>query len=1076
MNKLLIFCLFIFSGLVGSAQELQEARLLRFPAVHGDQVVFAYAGDLYRLEGDSGIARRITSHEGYEVFPRFSPNGEQLAFTGQYQGNTEVYVMPATGGNPERITYTATLGRDEVSDRMGPNNIILTWRDDNTVLYRTRGKSFNAFKGHLYLADLDGALPEQLPLPAGGFSTFSPDRTKLAFNKVFREFRTWKYYKGGMADDIWVFDFNTNETKQITDNAAQDIMPMWHGNSIFFISDRDRIMNLFEYNNETGETHKVTSFDRYDIKFPSIGEDKIIFENGGYLYTYHIPTQELTKLKVYIANDQVVSQQQWVDASEFIFTADVSPDGEAALFAARGDLWTVPEGKGVTRNITSSDGVHNRNPKYSPDGEWIAFISDDTGEDEIYIQKADGSEEPVQLTSGGTTYKYHLLWSPNSMNILWADRDQQLQYVNVMTKRITQVDQSPAGEITQFDWAPDSRWIAYRKPERGTMDRIWVYGTAEQTSFPVTESWYYSGQPEFSEDGKYLFFVSSRDFSPVYSHTEWNHAYVDMERPYLLTLRKDVVNPLDELVEQDDEEGEDADAEEGEVTVYIDRDDLADRVVALPVDASNYYGLEHTSKGLYYMERGLGDKKGTLKRFDFADREEKELGEVEGYDVADDAEKMLVHTGKKWGIIDLPTIKLEIEEPLDLSGMQKLVDLQTEWRQVFGESWRQMREFFYDPGMHGVDWADVRAKYEVLLPYVAHRADLSYIIGEMIGELNIGHAYAGGGDLPEVERKKMGLLGAEYVKDAGTGYFRITKILNGQNWNDETRSPLEKIGVDVNEGDYIIAINGQPTNRVENIHQLLMNMAGKPVELTVNGTATATGAEKYVVEPIADESSLRYYEWVQNNIDYVDSATNGQVGYLHIPDMGRNGLNEFIKHFYPQLGKKALIIDDRGNGGGNVSPMIIERLNRQLAMVSMMRNSLPETNPYQMHLGPKVLLIDQYSASDGDLFPYRFKKLDMGTVIGQRSWGGVVGIRGSLPFVDKGYLMKPEFAPYDTEGKEWIIEGYGVDPDIEVVNDPYKEYIGIDQQLNKAIETALQQMEEQPTELPEMPPFPDKTK
>ncbi|MEZ5198650.1 MAG: hypothetical protein R2764_20370 [Bacteroidales bacterium] len=525
-----------------NAQE--ESRLMRFPAIYGDQVVFTYAGDLYTVGKDGGVARKLTNDEGYEMFARFSPDGKQIAFTGQYDGNTEVFLMPAQGGVPKRLTYTATLSRDDISDRMGPNNIVMTWKDGEHIVYRSRKESFNSFKGQLYLANVNGGLSEELPLPSGGFCSYSPDREKLAYNRVFREFRTWKYYRGGMADDVWIYDFKTKETVNITNNDAQDIQPMWFGDEIYFLSDRDRIMNLFVYNVESGETKKVTNYTEYDIKFPSLGNNSIVFENGGFLYNFDITSQETSKIPVTIANDFLFSRAEMKDASKMIDSWAVSPDAKRMAFGARGDIYSVPAEHGITINLTESSGVHDRNVEWSPDGKYVSYISDRTGEDEIYIQKQDGTEPAIQITSNSSNYKYNPVWSPDSKKLLWSNRLQQLQYVNIDTKDIILVEECPVGEIRDYSWSPDSRWIAYPLPTQEEMNRIWIYSLDTKEKKPVTDGWYASGDPSFSNDGKYLFFTSSRDFNPIYSWTEWNHAYRDMLNVYFVTLRKDVENPF----------------------------------------------------------------------------------------------------------------------------------------------------------------------------------------------------------------------------------------------------------------------------------------------------------------------------------------------------------------------------------------------------------------------------------------------------------------------------------------------------------------------------------------------------
>ena len=1086
----------LLGGIAALALQADEARLLRFPALHGNQVVFTYAGDLYTVPVQGGVARRLTSDpKGFEMFARFSPDGKTLAFTGQYDGNTEVYVMPSEGGEPRRLTHTATLERDDVSDRMGPNNIVMAWKDNDTVVYRSRRNHWNPFKGELTLARLSGGVPQALPVPRGGWCSFSPDGRQMAYNRVFREFRTWKRYRGGQADEIWLHDFGTGQTTRLTTDPAQDIFPMWHGDQMYFVSEREdsHQANLYVMDLKTRKPRRLTEFTEFAVKFPSLGDTGIVFENGGYLYRLDFQTEKAVRIPVEIREDLAIGRGGLRDVSKETTSYEIAPDGARALVGARGDVFTVPAKNGATRNLTQSPGVHERNAVWSPDGKWIAYVSDQSGEDEIWIRPQDGSGEPRALTSGADTYKYEIVWSPDSKRIAWTDKLNRLQFVEVESKQVTLVVQSEAFEIRDFVWSPDSQWLAFTKPEVRRFANIYLYGLAQKNQVPVTDGWFDVGSPEFSSDGKYLFFVSERSFNPSYGQTEWNHTYSDMERIYLVTLAAATKSPLapksDEVKPRDDkaavsgteakaasdkDKDKDGDgtkaAKPSKVVVTVDVEGLTQRITVLPPPASSYGSLTSVGDKLFYL------KKGKLHLFDLEKEKETELGEVAGFRVSADRKKMLVKVGSELAILDLPSAKLDLaDRKLSLTDLKVRLDRRAEWNQIYNECWRQMRDFLFDPKLHGVDWAGMRRRYEPLLAHVQHRADLTFIIGEMIGELNIGHAYVGGGDLPKPERISLGLLGAVIQPDA-SGYFRIERILRGHNWDSKYRSPLTEIGVEIRPGDYILAVQGQSTRGMTDLYSALVGTAGKPVVLRVNREPKDEGARDQTVIPTADEQPLYYLDWVLGNIEKVDKASGGKIGYVHVPDMGVPGLNEFAKFYYPQLHKEALVVDCRGNGGGNVSPMIIERLRREPAMWTVARNGAVNVDPSGQVLGPKVLLIDQHSASDGDIVGYRFRKHRLGPIIGQRSWGGVVGIRGSLPLLDGGILNRPEFSRFDLEAKEWIMEGTGVEPDIEVDNDPTREFSGTDDQLNRAIAELKKAMEAKPVRIPQPPAYPDKSK
>ena len=1119
MSSTRLCFLFALFASVLSAQTLPNTtRLLRFPTTNSKEIVFCYAGELYTVAKDGGVARRLTSGPGYTSFPRFSADGTQLAFTSQYDGNTEVYVIPAEGGAPKRLTTSATLGRDDISDRMGPNNLVMAWENTKPlVVFRSRMKSFNDFIGQLFTVGLDAELPQQLPVPRGGFVSFSPDDSKMAFNRVFREFRTWKHYRGGMADDIWIYDFKTGSTENLTNNPSQDICPMWGpDNHIYFASDREGRMNLFSIDLASKELKQLTKFTDFDVKFPSIGKDAIVFEEAGYIWRYDLATGQAAPVPIQIKEDFASGRASFLDASKHTDSVNLAPDGERAIVVARGDLFSVPRKEGAIRNLSRTSQAHERDAIWSPDGKWIAYNSDASGENELYLRPQDGKGQPQQLTSGADTYFYQPVWSPDSKKLLWADRLQRLRFVDVASKAVTQVDQDKWGEIQSYDWSPDSQWIAWSRPEENGMPRVYLYSTSDKKQTAVTDEWYGSGNVSFSDDGKYLLLASARDFKPTFGDEEFQNVYIDMERVYLITLAKDIEPPLgprsDEVGKAEqkraaDKEKEDAEKKPDEkkadkkspsptpsatpvelkkkpVTVKVDLDGIHDRISALEITPGNYTDIRTVGDRIFYLRRTVGDDQGEdeedgdgqdrkrhLCSYSLEDRKETVLGDVNSYQISDDGKRMLVKIKKDYAVIDLPKDKLETKDhELKLSGLDVAVDRHAEWNQIYYECWRQMRDFFYAPNMNGFDWKALRDKYAPLLPFVNHRNDLTYLLGELIGELNNGHAYVGGGERPENPRIKLGLLGAELSRDPATKAYRIDRILPGENWDKHTRSPLTAQGVNIKPGDYILAINGTPVSQLANLYDALVGLADKQVTLRVNSRPADDGARDVTVVPIGDESPNYYLAWVQKNIDYVSKKTGGEVGYLHIPDMGRPGLNQFTKQYFPQIHKKALIIDVRGNGGGFVSPLVIERLRRALVMVEIARNGMPQTNPPQTFLGPMVALCNEFSASDGDIFPYRFKSNGLGKLIGKRTWGGVVGIRNPLPLTDGGQIFRPEFAPFSKDGKEWVIEGHGVDPDIVVDNDPSKEFHGEDQQLDRAIEEIQKDMKTKGYSLPPGPP------
>lgn len=1051
-----------------------EARLLRFPDVSETEIVFVYAGDLWIVSREGGIARRLTTHHGMELFPKFSPDGSKIAFSAEYDGNRSVYVMPATGGEPRRLTYYPA---QVLPDRMGLDFIVLGWFPDGSkILYRSHQGTFNAWVGKLYGVSPDGGLPEALPVPEGGLTSFSPDGRKIAYNRNFREFRTWKRYRGGQALHIYIYDLQTGELEQITDWDGPDKFPMWYEDRIYFVSDRAGRENIFAYELATGSVRQVTFHDTYDVKWPSLGPDAIVYEWGGYIYLLDLETEQYNRVSIQVPGDHTLTRPRYVKVGDNITSMDIAPDGNRVVFSARGNTFTVPAKEGNTRNLTGRTGVHERWARWSPDGRWIAYLSDVTGEYELYIRPQDGRGDPIQLTRDSETFYFAPVWSPDSRKIAFGDKKLNLYYVDIETREVRRADRSDYWEIRQYVWSPDSKWIAYTKPEHNGMSSIFLYSLEKRTTHRVTDYFTTESNPAFDPDGKYLYFTSNRDFNPLMAQFESNFLITHSSRPYLVTLRRDLESPFAPRSDEVKTNGQQS-AEEPKQEFRIDLEGISNRLVGFPVRPGNYSNLQAVSGKLLYLSGGISGLAGpliehetSLIMYDLNERKEHTLlSPIGNYVVSADQKKLLYVSRGRYGIVDVrPGVNVG-DGLINTGNMEVYLDPRAEWEQIFHEVWRLQRDFFYDPAMHGVDWPRMREKYKELLPYVAHRFDLTYIAGELVSELGAGHAYKDGGDLPTVETVKIGLLGAEFELDQASGYYRIKRIYEGENWNPARRSPLTEPGIDVREGDYILAIDGTELRAPVTPYQLLVNKADRQVTLTINDRPRVQGSREVTVKPIDSETELIYFNWVENNRRYVYERTNGRVGYVHLPNMSLEGLREFVKYFYPQIRKEGLIVDVRYNGGGFVSQMILERLRRVLAGMGISREGRPTTYPAAVFHGPMVTLLNMYSASDGDYFPHFFREYGLGPLIGTRSWGGVIGIRGThTGLVDGGTITQPEFAAYSLD-RQWHIENVGVEPDIHVDNEPYDEIRGIDAQLDRAIEEVLRMIDEQGMRLPPPP-------
>lgn len=1069
-NKLLSFSLLVSVLLTASALAEEEGRLLRFPDIRGDKVVFAYAGDIWTAPSAGGIATRLTSHEGIEQFPKFSPDGKWIAFTGQYDGSQQVYVMPAAGGEPKQLTFYPSTTFPE---RFGADNMIYGWTPDGKILFRSQRDSFETFVGRLYKVGVEGGLPEVLPMPISGSASFSPDGTKLAYNRVMRDFRPWKRYKGGLAQDVWIFDTKTHEVEKITDWEGTDNYPMWHGDKIYFNSDREKRLNLYCYDLNSKETTKVTDFEKYDVKFPSLGGDSIVFENGGYLYVLDLTNGEQRKLEITLPTDRPLTRDTYVNASNRIEDFDLGREGKRAVFTARGEIFTVPAKHGNIRNLTNTPGIREKFATWSPDGKWIAYVSDKSGEDELYIRAANGEGDEIAITTDGDRYRFPPLWSPDSKKLLLSDKSLRLFYVDIDKKELVKIDEAKAGEIRNYSWSPDSLWVAYSKPKEVVrFQSIYLYSLKSGSIHSVTGDLTFDTNPIFDPEGKYLYFLSVRDFSPSRAPFEPNFYFENLIRLYAVTLQAEEPSPFapqsDEVkAEEKKAEGEKKEEKKKEVKkeekkeaeakeIKIDIEGIGNRVVGFPISPGDYRGLGAVKGIVFYFKRA--GRETTLMAYDLKKREEKTvLKPINSYALSADGQKILYRSRNTYGIISAAAKPAKVGDgKLNLSGMEMLQSPREEWRNSFWDVWRRYRDFFYAPNMHGVAWKKMGEIYSEMLPHVAHRNDLTYIISELVSELATSHCYVGGGDQPTVKYHGVGLLGA--ALDVGeNGYYRISKVFAGENWHNNLRSPLTEPGINVKQGDYIIAIDGVEIKAPDNPYKLLINKADRTVQLKVNSSPTSEGARTVTVKPIASEWSLRYYNWVKENREYVAEKTGGKVGYIHIPNMSTQGLIEFGKWYYGQLDKEGIIVDVRNNGGGNVSQQILERLRKILVGMGHSRNFSPSTYPGAVFVGPKVCLSNKYAASDGDIFTYYWKEYKLGPVVGTRTWGGVVGIRGKPLLLDGGYAFVPEFGLYDLEGN-WIMENIGVHPDIELDNLPKDVIAGKDPQLDKGIELVLEAM------------------
>jgi tricorn protease len=1078
-----------------------DARMLRYPDVSATHIAFVYAGDIWLVEKGGGTAHRLSSPRGEELFPRFSPDGSHLAFSANYDGNTDIYVIPSMGGSPERLTYHP--GRDMVSD----------WSPDGgKVLFSSRRASGVRSLSHFYLVANGGGFPESLPVPYGVFGALHPSGKTIAYSTRDRGFRTWKRFRGGTAPDIWLLDLETLDATNLTDSAANDAYPMWHGDTMYFLSDRGPALrsNIWALDTATGEMSQVTHFTDFDITFPAIGPSDIVFQAGGRLFLLGLDDEEYAEISVEIVTDLANLRPRHINASSLIRSYDISPNGKRVVIEARGELFSVPAKHGVVQNLSRASGSAERFPTWSPDGKHIVYWSDASGEFELTLIPSGGGEAKT-LTGLGPGFRYQPWWSPDSKKIAFIDHTQTIQIYDLESKAFTEVDRGLwmlHGNLMRFpiSWSPDSRWLAYARGLRTRNRAIFLYDTEGGTRHQLTSGYYFDFNPVFDSDGKYLYYFSNRTLEPIYSDIDDTWVYPNTTNIVAVPLRGDVPSPLaprndEEEVkeEKEEEEAEDGDQkkegkekkgdkpdkkeEKGDdkkkpEPVKIDLEGFESRVVVLPPEAGNWGGLAAVSGKVIYHRAprsGSSDEKRPIGFYDLEEREEETiLDDANDFVLAANGKKMLVRSKDAFAIVDIKSGqkiggKGNSNNKLDTSKLEMMLDPKAEWRQMFNEVWRTYRDYFYDPNMHGLDWYALREHYGALLDDAITRWDVNVIIGELIGEVNASHTYVFGGDTERAARRPVGLLGIDWALDNSA--YRVNRIVESAPWDGgEVRSPLAEPGIDVNEGDYILAVNGVSIDTSRDPFAAFQGLGEQTVALTINSNPSMEGSREVLVETMTSEFQLRNREWIEHNRRRVLEASDGKIGYVFVPDTSINGQTELVRQFNSQIRLPGLIIDERFNGGGQLPDRFIEKFNRQMVSRIFFRHGATWTHPRVSHYGAKAMLINGWAGSGGDAFPWFFKEMKVGPLVGERTWGGLIGPAVGHRLIDGGGFTAPPGRLYSVSG-EWFAEGHGVDPDIPVIDDQGQLAKGVDPQLEAAITAVLELIEENPPFFADPPEF-----
>jgi len=1087
--KKTIFLLAICLLLSSAAFALQDARLLRFPDISKDLVAFVYAGDIWSVPAAGGAARKLTNHPGLELFPKISPDGKWIAYSAEYSGSRQVYVIPAAGGTPRQLTFYNDAGI--MPPRGGYDYVVMDWTaDSQRIMVRANRTPWGERMGKYFLVPLAGGLEQPLQIPEAGSGRLSPDNGSIVYTPIEREFRTWKRTKGGRAQDIWTYDLKNNVSKRLTDFAGTDQHPLWYKDKIYFVSDRDLVLNFYSYDLKSEKIDRITAFNDYDVLWPSGRFGRVAFEKGGWIWLLDLDSGASRKLAVDLDFDNPNTLPYFKNVSSFItrFGYTVSPSGKRAAFDGRGDIFTVPAENGRTDNLTRSQGAREFYPAWSPDGKWIACCSDASGDYELTLIDPAGKEKPQAVTSGHKVWKYPPAWSPDSRMLLFSDKNQLLQVIDLKTKKIVVIDKADLNEITDYNWSPDSRWVIYTKNGANGLNTIWVCSLEGGKARQLLSSRYNSFSGSFSRDGKYVYFLSNRDFNWTFSDFEFDYIYNKSTRVYAVSLAKDAPqllpdkNDVEEVkaAEKPDdakakEKGKEKKAEPAKEEIKplrIDFDAIDERIMALPFAAGDYGGVQDLGGGkLAYFASG------ELHTYDLdARKDELVIKGIDGGVISADNKKFLYKAGNDFGIVAFSAGQKAGDGRLNLADMTMRIEPLKEWQQIYNEGWRIFRDWFYVRNMHGVDWEKMRRKYQALVPHLGHRADLDFIFGELLGELNVGHTYVNWGDFARVPRIDTGLLGAELQADAQAGRYRIKKIYRSENWNERTRSPLTEAGIEVHEGDYIISLNGTDLPLSENPYRLLEDSADKRIELTVNARPERAGARTYWIKPVKSELDLMALDWVESRRQLVDRLSGGRIGYVYVPNTADDGHREFYKGIIAQTDKQAWIIDERYNGGGFDPAKMVDMLSRQITSYWHSRGVRLQRDPVFALEGPKAMLINHYSSSGGDNFPYLFQVRKLGILIGTRTWGGLVGYNWSPSLVDGPSFAVPMNGIIDKNG-QWAVEGVGIYPDLEVYDRPEEIAKGNDPCIEAAVTYLLEQLRKNPpAKIPSDPAEPDRSK